>query len=149
MRVDTPPMNESPSKKSSTPTPSSPCGSSLRQWNRWKSLLTNREMNTTSKPSFYNQVRLKEAIYHLKSASQSKVYGATEECRTVSDEVANSNSTIPPNSNSSVPRQELTEVTLTLSIELHNQTTSRPTRTCYARVSRPSVSQKQPSSLAT
>src|SRR5271155_1777556 len=122
MRAAIPPMSENPSKKSSTQILSSPCESSSKPWNKWKSLSMNHEMNITSKQSFCNQVRLKEVVYRLKSASQSKVYGATGGYKIVSDEVANSNSTILRNSNSpSRTHRKLIVVTSTLSIELHSQ----------------------------
>jgi len=150
MRVDIHPMNENPSKKSSTQILSSPCESSSKPWNKWKSLSMNHEMNITSKQSFCNQVRLKEVVYRLKSASQSKVYGATGGYKIVSDEVANSNSTILRNSNSPPPTdRKLIVVISTLSIELRSQIISPPIKTCCARVSRPPVSQKRRSSLAT
>jgi hypothetical protein len=70
--------------------------------------------------------------------------------KTVSDEVANSNSTILRNSNSPpLTDRKLIVATSTLSIELHSQIISPPIKTCCARVSRPPVSQKQHSSLAT
>src|SRR5271155_4207268 len=106
MRVDIHPTSENPSKKSSTQIPSSPCESSSRPWNKWKSLSMSHEMNITSKPSFCNQVKLKEVVYRLKSASQSKVYGATGAYKNVSAEVANSNSMILRNSNSPPLRTE-------------------------------------------
>ena len=143
-------MSENPSKKSSTQIPSNPCESSSKPWNKWKSLSMSHEMNITSKPSFCNQVRLREVVYRLKSASQSKVYGATGVYKSVSDEVANSNSTILRNSNSPLLQTEkLIQVISTLSIELRSQIISPPTKTCYARVSRPLASQKRHSSLAT
>src|SRR5271155_1580751 len=98
MRVDIHLMSENHSKKSSTQIQSNLCESSSKPWNRWKSLSTNHVMSTMFRLFSCNRVRLREVVYRLKSALLSKVYGAIGAFKTVSDEVANFNSTIPLNS---------------------------------------------------
>src|SRR5205809_5167942 len=98
MKVDIHLMNENLSKKSFIQIPFNLCELSLKPWSKWKFLSMNHEMNIMSKLSFCNRIRLKEAVYHPKSALQSKVYGVIEVYKNVSGEVGNFSLTIPLNS---------------------------------------------------